>query len=72
MDSGRDQRSILERSLGVFTEVRGGEGGLVLAMAGLVFLLFTAYYLIKPVREALILEQGGAEMKSYLVAGPPP
>ena len=61
-------RSLLERLLGVFTEVRAGEGGITLAMATLVFLLLTAYYLIKPVREALILEQGGAEVKSYLVA----
>jgi len=48
--------------------VRAGEGGLTLAMAFLVFLLLTAYYLIKPVREALILQEGGAEVKSYLVA----
>ena len=68
MSDERERRSLLERLLGVFTEVRGGEGGLVLAMAFLVFLLLTAYYLIKPVREALILEQGGAEVKSYLVA----
>ena len=67
-NSRDDQRSLLERLLGVFTEVRAGEGGLTLAMAFLVFLLLTAYYLIKPVREALILQQGGAEVKSYLVA----
>ena len=64
-----DRRNPLERFLGVFTEVRAGEGGLVLAMGFLVFLLLTAYYLIKPVREALILQQeGGAEAKSYLSA----
>ena len=63
-----DQRSLLERLLGVFTEVRAGEGGITLAMAFLVFLLLNSYYLIKPVREALILQQGGAEAKSYLVA----
>ncbi|MFQ5349652.1 MAG: Npt1/Npt2 family nucleotide transporter, partial [Thermoanaerobaculia bacterium] len=68
MSERSDQRSLLERLLGVFTEVRAGEGGITLAMAFLVFLLFTAYYLIKPVREALILQQGGAEIKSYLVA----
>ena len=68
MQSQSDKRSLLERLLGVFTDVRAGEGGLTLAMALLVFLLLTAYYLIKPVREALILQQGGAEVKSYLVA----
>ena len=30
-----------------------------------VFLLLTAYYIIKPVREALILGDAGAEIKSY-------
>jgi AAA family ATP:ADP antiporter len=64
----RTQKNLLERLLGIFTEVRAGEGGLTLAMAFLIFLLLTAYYLIKPVREALILQQGGAEAKSYLVA----
>jgi AAA family ATP:ADP antiporter len=63
-----DRRNPLERFLGVFTEVRAGEGGLTLAMGFLVFLLLTAYYLIKPVREALILQQGGAEAKAYLSA----
>lgn len=68
MNGKSNQRNILERLLGVFTEVRGGEGGITLAMASLVFLLLTAYYLIKPVREALILQQGSAEIKSYLGA----
>jgi len=63
-----NQRNILERLLGVFTEVRAGEAGIALAMASLVFLLLTAYYLIKPVRDGLILTRGGAEVKSYLVA----
>ncbi len=68
MEEQEKQRNIVERLLGIFTEVRAGEGGITLAMALLVFLLLTAYYLIKPVREALILQQGGAEVKSYLVA----
>jgi AAA family ATP:ADP antiporter len=35
-----------------------------------IFLLFVAYYLIKPVREALILSgEGSAEIKSYAAAG---
>jgi AAA family ATP:ADP antiporter len=63
-----DRRNPLERFLGIFTEVRAGEGGLALSMGFLVFLLLTAYYLIKPVREALILQQGSAEAKSYLSA----
>jgi len=63
-------RSPLERALSVFTEIRQGEGATVLALALNIFLILTAYYLIKPVREALILSvPGGAELKSYAAAG---
>jgi len=34
-----------------------------------VLLLLCAYYIIKPVREALILSGEGAEVKSYAAAG---
>jgi AAA family ATP:ADP antiporter len=68
MQETKTQRSLLERLLGIFTEVRAGEGGLTLAMAFLGFLLMTSYYLIKPVRDALILQQGGAEAKAYMQA----
>jgi AAA family ATP:ADP antiporter len=63
------ERSYLERALGVVTEVRSGEAPLALTLALNVFLLLTAYYLIKPVREALILAlESGAEYKSYMSA----
>ena len=63
------EKGALERFLNLFTDVRAGEGPLTLLMAFNIFLLLTSYYLIKPVREALILSSGGAEAKSYLVAG---
>lgn len=66
----RVQKSVLERLLGAFTEVRAGEGVTALLLALDVFLIFTAYYIIKPVREALILAvPSGAEYKSYTAAG---
>ena len=68
MNQATSRRSPLERFLGIFTEVHAGEGPVTLLMAFNVFLLLTSYYLIKPVREALILSGGGAEAKSYLVA----
>jgi AAA family ATP:ADP antiporter len=59
--------------------VRAGEGATALLLALNVFLLLTAYYIIKPVREALILQGGDvdlfgltvgkAELKSYASAG---
>lgn len=61
--------ALLERALGLVTEVRAGEAPLSLTLALNVFLLLTAYYVIKPVREALILElDSGAEYKSYMSA----
>lgn len=63
-------RSRLERLLGVFTAVRPGEGTTAVALAFNIFLILTTYYLIKPVREALILSvPGGPELKSYSAAG---
>jgi ATP:ADP antiporter, AAA family len=65
----QDRRSTLERALGIVTEVRAGEGQSALLLALNVFLLLTAYYIMKPVREGLILEmKSGAEYKSYMSA----
>jgi ATP:ADP antiporter, AAA family len=52
--------------LRLFADVRAGEGARLLALASNAFLILTAYYVMKPVREVLILDQpGGAELKSY-------
>jgi AAA family ATP:ADP antiporter len=59
----------VERFLRLFTDMRAGEAGTALLLTLNVFLLLTAYYVIKPVREALILAGGGAEVKSYSAAG---
>lgn len=62
-----DDRGPLELALSGFTEVRKGEGPTALLLTLNVFLLLTAYYFIKPVREALILAmKGGAEYKAYM------
>jgi AAA family ATP:ADP antiporter len=59
----------LERVLRLFTDVQPGEGPRLLLLTLNVFLILTAYYVMKPVREALILDQpGGAELKSYAYA----
>jgi AAA family ATP:ADP antiporter len=65
--SGR--KNIAEKSLSVFADVRAGEGAGVLLLGLNVFLLLGAYYLLKTVREALILSQNGAEVKTYSAAG---
>ena len=64
-----DARTPLERVLGLFTSVEAGEGASVLVLALNVFVLLSAYYIVKPVREALILElESGAEYKTYMSA----
>ena len=59
----------LERFLNLFTVVRPGEARTALLLALNVFLILMAYYILKTVREALILGEGTAELKSYLSAG---
>jgi AAA family ATP:ADP antiporter len=53
----------------LFSDVRPGEGVTAVLLSLNVFLILTAYYVLKPVREALILGEGSAELKSYMSAG---
>lgn len=59
--------SWFERVLHLFTSVRPGEGRSIFLMLVQVYILLLAYYLIKPVREALILTEGTPEVRSYAV-----
>ncbi len=60
--------SVLDRALRVFGDVRAGEGLGVALMFLNVFALLVAYYILKTVREPLILSEGSAELKSYASA----
>jgi AAA family ATP:ADP antiporter len=74
-------RGPLDRLLGLFSEVRPGEGGRALLMLANVLLILMAYYVIRTVREPLILDtpvpgplrrlglRGPAEMKTDAAAG---
>jgi AAA family ATP:ADP antiporter len=64
-----EQPGVLDRGLRLFADVQPGEGATALLLCLNIFLLFTAYYVIKPIREALILAGSGAEVKSYASAG---
>jgi len=59
---------ILDRLLRPFTDVEAGEAGTALLMFLNLFLLLLGYYVLRTVREPLILA-GGAEVKSYASAG---
>mgnify|MGYP001553988652 CR=1 FL=1 len=62
-------RRALERAaatlLRPFSKVHPDEAPTLALMALTAFLLLTAYYLLKTVREPLILLEGGAEVKLY-------
>jgi ATP:ADP antiporter, AAA family len=56
----------LDRFLRVFADVHAGEGATALLLGLNVFLILMAYYVLKPVREALVLGEGTAAGKTYL------
>jgi AAA family ATP:ADP antiporter len=62
-------KTLVDRLLCLFGEVRAGEAVTVLLMSANVFILLLGYYVLKTVREPLILNTGGAEMKAYSSAG---
>src|SRR3954471_14967871 len=64
----QENRTLLDRALGIFADVRAGEGLTALLLTLDVFMLLTCYYLLKTAREPLILASG-AEVKSYSAAG---
>jgi len=71
---GEPQKNALERLLSLFADVRAGEGVGATLLTLNVFLILEAYYLIKPVREALVLTEplikgmSGADQKTYAAA----
>jgi AAA family ATP:ADP antiporter len=67
-------RTLLERFLGLFADVQAGEAANVTLMFANIFLILTAYYVLKVVREGLMIGGvelfglGGDEIKAYLPA----
>jgi AAA family ATP:ADP antiporter len=68
MTPSASRRGVFERLLAPFTVLQAGEGANAVLLMLAVFLLLTAYYVLKVVREPLILSAGGAELKSYTSA----
>jgi len=65
LQASMERKAWIDRLLSVVAEVHAREGLTALLLTANLFLLLSAYYIIKPVREALILTGGGAELKSY-------
>src|SRR5262245_11654944 len=63
-----EKRGRLARTLSSMTQLRAGEVTSTLLLTANVFVLLASYYVLKTVREALILSEAGAEVKSYSAA----
>ncbi len=59
--------SRFEHALALLTRVEPGDGRTVAVLFSQALVIMVAYYLVRPVREALILTGGGAEKRSYAV-----
>ena len=59
------RKNALEKALSVFSDIRAGEGGTVALLILNAFIMMALYYILKPVREGLILSGFGAVVKSY-------
>src|SRR5437870_12291869 len=68
-DNHQKRKTGIQRLLSICAPVHREEALTAFLMMMNVFILLTAYYIIKPVREALILSGAGAEVKSYAGAG---
>lgn len=66
---GEAPKGPLERFLSIFADVRAGEGITVMALTLTAVVVLGLYLLLKPAREALILAEQGAVVKSYAAAG---
>ena len=60
------QASSLDRFLRLFSDVKAGEGTSALLLSLNCGLILAAYYIIKPLRDGLVLAEYSAEIKSYL------
>lgn len=63
------KKGLIDRGLSLFADVRAGEGAGVLLLAANGFFLMASYYMLKIVRESLILSQSGPVAKAYTSAG---
>ncbi len=68
MSERSKRESVVHKILRLFTVVYPGEAFSAVLLTLNIYLLLMAYYIIKPVREALIIGGQGADIKSYLSA----
>lgn len=62
---GAQRKGVLERALSIVTDLHAGEGVDALLLTSSIFVCLVAYYLLKVLREPLVLASGGAVSKAY-------
>jgi len=67
-EAGTKPQGIGYKLLRIVTVIHPGEALTAFLLTLYSFLLFLAYYIIKPVRDALMMDSWPAETKSYLSA----
>jgi AAA family ATP:ADP antiporter len=65
----QEKCALFKRFFFALTRLKAGETAIALLCAANVFVLLASYYVLKTVREALILSEAGAAVKSYSAAG---
>ena len=65
-------RSPLEKVLGLVADVRPGEAEVALLLTLNLFLVLFGYYILKTIRESLILTRGGSGREDLHLRGPGP
>ena len=63
------QKTIVERLLSPIADVRRGEAASAVLLTLIMMMILGAYYMLKTAREVFILNEAGAEVKSYSSAG---
>jgi AAA family ATP:ADP antiporter len=64
-ETGTERRGWLDRVVRLLSDVRAGEALTAILFATALFVGLFAYYVLKTLREPLILATGGAEVRSY-------
>ncbi|MGE3632651.1 MAG: NTP/NDP exchange transporter [Sandaracinaceae bacterium] len=67
----RDRGSLLDRFLRVFSDVRRGEGANAVLLLATIFMLLFCYYVLKTVREPLVLASATADLQLVRTTGLP-
>lgn len=68
-DTTEKRTSAFYRLIKLVAPVRPGEAATALLLLVNIFVLLTSYYVLKVIREPLILASGGAELKAYASGG---